>query len=53
MTVVNVGKMDAVKLLVQYGADVNDVTLRSGKTPLHLAAEGGYLQVLGTDEGIS
>ena len=36
---------EMVELLIEYGANVNHQSTRSGQTPLHLAAKYGYVDV--------
>lgn len=42
---INSGKLEIVKLLIEKGANVNDVNI-NGKTALHAAAEAGKLEIV-------
>lgn len=40
-----VGRIDVIKALVDFGADVNALN-KDGFTPLHVAAQSGHLEVI-------
>lgn len=39
------GSLEMLKLLAEYGAELNKPDVRKGRTPLHYAAAGGYFYV--------